>query len=365
MEHNSERLEIEPFLSHASATYSSNDDSTHLPTLSDALPHFDSAINADNTREGLSDDRVDHADERQTAASRTGSGERNGLGSDEMNNNTAPHLTNVETIGLRRSNRIKELKQGRSQGRSPSSMASLFKATKAVGLFAMQLSSLPSAGLEIAHQCYATKIASYNEYLEKTFDDGMNGLNPVVFSTSITDNEVYNLNQMKKQPDRAYFEDAMVKEMKALLDNQIIEVVPRREMIDYYNSLKDQGVEAKRQQLMFIWSFKRKMHPYGSLNKHKARLCCHGGQQELGVNYWDTYAPVVSWTSVRTMLIISKIHKLYSKSIDFTLAYSQAPIKSNAYLFAPAGMKMNFQGRDCVLKLRQNLCGLKDGGRTW
>ena len=153
--------------------------------------------------------------------------------------------------------------------------------------------------------------------------------------------------------------------MKALLDNQIIEVVPRREMIDYYNSLKDQGVEAKRQQLMFIWIFKRKRHPDGSLNKHKARLCCHGGKQELGVNYWDTYAPVVSWTSVRTMLIISNIHKLYSKSIDFTLAYSQAPTKSNVYLFAPAGIKMNFQGRDCVLKLRQNLCGLKNGGRIW
>ena len=26
---------------------------------------------------------------------------------------------------------------------------------------------------------------------------------------------------------------------------------------------------------------------------------------------------------------------------------------------------MNFQGRNCVLKLRQNLYGLKDGGRTW
>ncbi|KAL7504929.1 hypothetical protein ACHAXN_005720 [Cyclotella atomus] len=43
-----------------------------------------------------------------------------------------------------------------------------------------------------------------------------------------------------------------------------------------------------------IWSFKRKRFPDGTLNKHKARLCAHGGMQQWGKNYWETYSPVVN-----------------------------------------------------------------------
>ena len=36
--------------------------------------------------------------------------------------------------------------------------------------------------------------------------------------------------------------------------------------------------------IMSIWSFKRKRFPNGTLNKHKARICVHGGQQIWGEN---------------------------------------------------------------------------------
>ncbi len=49
---------------------------------------------------------------------------------------------------------------------------------------------------------------------------------------------------------------------------------------------------------MAIWSFKRKRFLDGLLNKHKARLCAHGGQQTWGQDYWETYAPVVTWAGV-------------------------------------------------------------------
>ena len=43
-----------------------------------------------------------------------------------------------------------------------------------------------------------------------------------------------------------------------------------------------------------VWSFKRKQLPDGSLLKYKVRLYAHGGQQQWGINYWKTYAPVVN-----------------------------------------------------------------------
>eukprot|EP00957_Ditylum_brightwellii_P056609 4291001-Ditylum_brightwellii.AAC.1 len=157
----------------------------------------------------------------------------------------------------------------------------------------------------------------------------------------------------------------MHKEVKHMFDNEVWEKVPRKEMTDYYKSLKRQGIDVKRKQLMLIWSFKRKRHADGSLSKHKARLCCHGGQQQWGVNYYETYAPVVAWASVRTMLVMSKLYNLNTRSIDFILAYPQAEVKTNIYLHPPAGITINTNGEDVVLKLKKNLYGLKDAGRTW
>ena len=41
----------------------------------------------------------------------------------------------------------------------------------------------------------------------------------------------------------------------------------------------------------------------GEVYKWKARLNVHGGKQEHGVNYWETYAPVIGWTTIRLFLI--------------------------------------------------------------
>jgi hypothetical protein len=44
--------------------------------------------------------------------------------------------------------------------------------------------------------------------------------------------------------------------------------------------------------IKMVWSFKCKCRPGGSLLKHKARLCVHGGMQKKGVNFWETYSPI-------------------------------------------------------------------------
>ena len=75
-----------------------------------------------------------------------------------------------------------------------------------------------------------------------------------------------------------------------------------------------------------IWSFKRKRFPYGRLMIHKSWLCARGGMQQWGVNYWETYAPVVNWILVRTLLAISTIHKLETHSINCFFAFPQADL---------------------------------------
>jgi hypothetical protein len=115
--------------------------------------------------------------------------------------------------------------------------------------------------------------------------------------------------------------------------------------------------------IMAIWSFKRKRFPDGTLNKHKAQLCAHGGQQTWGQDYWDTYAPVVTWASVRLLLVVAKIHGLKeSKSIDFVLAFPQADLDVPVYMELPAGVNpidvSDGDRRKYILKLNKSLYGL-------
>ena len=107
-----------------------------------------------------------------------------------------------------------------------------------------------------------------------------------------------------------------------------------------------------------VWSFKRKHRPDGSLLKHKARICVHGGMQTYGENYWDTYAPVVNWISNRMLMTSSILFNLHTRSIDFTLAFPQADPDVTIYMELPFGFQGPSDG-DYVLLLIKNIYGLK------
>ena len=59
-----------------------------------------------------------------------------------------------------------------------------------------------------------------------------------------------------------------------------------------------------------VWSMKRKMEIISrKIYKWKVRLNLHGGQQEKGVNYNNTYSPVVGWFSICLLLALSLLSK--------------------------------------------------------
>ena len=71
-----------------------------------------------------------------------------------------------------------------------------------------------------------------------------------------------------------------------------------------------------------VWAMRRKRQiDTREVYNWKARLNVHGGQQEHGVNFWETYAPVVSWQTLRLFFIHSILKGWHSKQMDFVLAY--------------------------------------------
>ena len=266
------------------------------------------------------------------------------------------HITSLDldNIGLRRSPRIQMLNTRR---RNLGLLATVMLAASNL------ITTVPTA----AATCFQARVVEYHDFLDRNFDGTSTNLNPLahIYQSTMANNETYTMKEMMQQPDKHKFMEAMHDEVQSMFREGIWETVPKSVMRQYYRNKREAGLDIKRHQIMMIWSFKRKRRPDGTLVKHKARLCCHGGQQQWGINYWDTYAPVVSWSSIRILLIMANMHNLYTKPIDFIQAYPQAEIKTNIFLHSPPGAELTANNGETVLRLKRNLYGLKDAGRTW
>ena len=115
-----------------------------------------------------------------------------------------------------------------------------------------------------------------------------------------------------------------------------------------------------------VWSMRRKQRiKTQEVYKWKAHLNVHGRQQEHGVHYWDTYAPVVTLQMVRFFLILSIILGWQSRQLDFIMVYPQAPAEMLLYMRLPQGYKLNGMTRKInALKLICNVNGQKQAGRV-
>ena len=135
-----------------------------------------------------------------------------------------------------------------------------------------------------------------------TLEDGTLNSVPELFAypASVAKKDTMYIKKSMQQDDRNEFLKAMVKEIEDHTVRGHWRIAPREE-IEHRNY--------KHKPTMAIWSFNRKRNPMGDIIKYKARLCCHGGQTLKGVHYDESYSPIVSWSTIRMMLIMSIVHK--------------------------------------------------------
>jgi Reverse transcriptase (RNA-dependent DNA polymerase) len=79
----------------------------------------------------------------------------------------------------------------------------------------------------------------------------------------------------------------------------------------------------------------------GTVYKWKARLNVDGGKQIHGINFWETYTPVATWTIIRLILIMGVKERRCMKQLDFVQAYPQAPVETELYINLPKGFVDN------------------------
>jgi hypothetical protein len=178
--------------------------------------------------------------------------------------------------------------------------------------------------------------------------------NPIAFHAEMMGDILY-LQQVLRQHDANEFVQAAVNEVNGHVDCKNRSLKKRSEVPD------------DNQIMPSVCSMRRKRDlTTNKIISHKARLNLHGRKQIYGMNYFETYAPVVTWFAIGLMIIFGIIFCWALCQVDFVMAYPQAPMEINIYMELTQGIQ-TAQGnsKDHVLKSEKNIYGQKQAGHVW
>jgi hypothetical protein len=112
------------------------------------------------------------------------------------------------------------------------------------------------------------------------------------------------------------------------------------------------------------WAFRLKRYPSGLAKKFKARFCVRGDRQIEGIDFFETWAPVVQWTTVRTIMILAAKLNLVSAQADITAAFVHAELDADEHIFVHQAAGFH-RGHNLVYKLNRSVYGLRQSPRNF
>ncbi len=170
--------------------------------------------------------------------------------------------------------------------------------------------------------------------------------NPIAIHTEMVGDIVY-LQQALRQLDAKEFIQAVIKEVNSHMDCKNLFLKKRSK------------VSEDVQIVPSVWSMQQKLDlTTNEIKSHKARLKLklHGGKQIYRINYFKTYAPVVTWFAINLLTIFGIIFCWALHQVYFVMAYSQTPIKVVIYMELQQGIQtVHGNSKDHVLKLEKNI----------
>jgi Reverse transcriptase (RNA-dependent DNA polymerase) len=109
------------------------------------------------------------------------------------------------------------------------------------------------------------------------------------------------------------------------------------------------------------WAFRCKRSPDGEVKKYKARFCVRGDLQE---GTFNTYTPLVAWSTVCFLLVSALSFNWITTSIDFASAFVQATLNQPIWIHLPSGYRSCLGPNTCI-RLVKSLYGLSVTPRLW
>ncbi|GJR36649.1 MAK10-like protein [Tanacetum coccineum] len=112
------------------------------------------------------------------------------------------------------------------------------------------------------------------------------------------------------------------------------------------------------------WVFRNKLDENNIVSRNKARLVSQGYNQQEGINYDETYAPVARLESIRILLSYACALDFKLFQMDVKSAFLNGLINDEVYVAQPPGF-IDFEKPDHVYKLKKALYGLKQASKAW
>ena len=165
-----------------------------------------------------------------------------------------------------------------------------------------------------------------------------------------------NTNECRQRNDWPKWKEAMQAELHSLIKRDVFGPV-----VQTPASIKPVGNK---------WVFVRKRNENNDIIRYKARLVAQDFSQRLGIDYEETYSPVMDAITFRFLISLAVSEELDMRLMDVITAYLYGSIDSDIHMKIPEGFKLleavSTKPRSMLsIKLQRSLYGLKQSGRMW